>query len=243
MKLWFYIVCLVSFPLFSYNIGLCITATNKYITFVQPLIESCKKNFLTDHAVHYYIFSDIQGVSSEEVTYIYAPHTSWPSSTLNRFEYYLKNFHMLEHNDFLFAIDADMIIPGRVGTEILGDLTAVLHPGFYNKHHGDFPYETRRSSSAFIDRTEKNKYFAGGFYGGSKEGFYELLCLCVEMIKRDLAKNIIAVWHDESYLNKFFSIHTPSIILDPSYCYPESWHLPYEKKIIALDKNHKEIRK
>jgi len=31
--------------------------------------------------------------------------------------------------------------------------------------------------------------------------------------------------------------------LDPSYCYPESWNLPYEKKLLALDKNHQEIRR
>ena len=38
-------------------------------------------------------------------------------------------------------------------------------------------------------------------------------------------------------------------IRDRSYCYPENarfnpqgWHVPYEPKIVALDKNHKEVR-
>ena len=34
-----------------------------------------------------------------------------------------------------------------------------------------------------------------------------------------------------------------SRILSPSYCYPENWKLKYPKKLLALDKNHDEIRK
>ena len=58
----------------------------------------------------------------------------------------------------------------------------------------------------------------------------------------DLNNNIIAVWHDESHLNRYFIDNKPEIELSPSYCYPENWNLPFEKKLIALDKNHNEIR-
>ena len=33
-----------------------------------------------------------------------------------------------------------------------------------------------------------------------------------------------------------------TVILDPSYCYPESWDLPFPKRLLALDKHHEEIR-
>ncbi len=57
-------------------------------------------------------------------------------------------------------------------------------------------------------------------------------------INIDAEKDIIAVWHDESHLNKYFSDHTPTKILDCGYCAPESaWDIPFAKKILALDKS------
>ena len=66
-----------------------------------------------------------------------------------------------------------------------------------------------------------------------------------DRIDSDLKKNIIAVWHDETHWNKYLSETLPSKILTPSYCYPETGyeHLKMAKKIIALNKNHKEFRK
>lgn len=64
-----------------------------------------------------------------------------------------------------------------------------------------------------------------------------------ENIEIDLKEhNIIAQWHDESHMNRYFHQNTPTIELSPSYCYPESWSLPFNKKLLALDKNHSEIR-
>jgi hypothetical protein len=51
----------------------------------------------------------------------------------------------------------------------------------------------------------------------------------------DLNNNIIPIWHDESALNWFFKdnkIHS----LSPSYAYPESSIMPFQKKIVQLDK-------
>ena len=66
--------------------------------------------------------------------------------------------------------------------------------------------------------------------------------IITENIYQDLKNNIIAIWHDESHLNRFYIDNKPTLILSPSYCYPESWNLPYKKRLLALDKNHKEVR-
>ena len=60
-------------------------------------------------------------------------------------------------------------------------------------------------------------------------------------VNRDLHKNHIAVWHDESHLNRYFIDHPPKT-LSPSYSYPERLKLPFPKIILALDKNHGEMR-
>ena len=43
----------------------------------------------------------------------------------------------------------------------------------------------------------------------------------------------------------FYDVVSPAKKLDPSYCFPEAdWAkgLPFDKKIIALDKNHGDLR-
>ncbi len=58
----------------------------------------------------------------------------------------------------------------------------------------------------------------------------------------DYSRGIIAVWHDESHMNRYFIDNSPTVILSPSYCYPENVNLSYTKRLLALDKNHQEIR-
>jgi hypothetical protein len=46
---------------------------------------------------------------------------------------------------------------------------------------------------------------------------------------------------DESHWNAYIKKH-PAKLLSPSYCYPETWHIPFEKRILALKKNLREVR-
>jgi hypothetical protein len=60
-------------------------------------------------------------------------------------------------------------------------------------------------------------------------------------INIDLQNDIIAIWHDESHLNKFIVDHrTEAAILSPSMAYPEHWNLPVNKLMIHKDKNMEE---
>ena len=47
-------------------------------------------------------------------------------------------------------------------------------------------------------------------------------------IRRDLQHNVIALWHDESQINRYILFRHDFRVLDPSFCYPEGWdHLPF----------------
>lgn len=224
----------------SHNVGLLVVATGKYINFVKPLVESARKYFCPGHQITFFIFTD-QTYQTEADT-IVLPHKryGWPYDTLFRYIAYFDHKDTLKTMDYLFACDADMLFVNRVGDEILGELVATQHPGFIGKRG---TYETRELSQAYIAPHEGECYFAGGFYGGKTDEFFTMIQAVLSMAHTDLKNGIIATWHDESYNNRYFIDHKPTIILSPSYCYPESWSLPYTKRLLALDKNHSQIRK
>ena len=63
--------------------------------------------------------------------------------------------------------------------------------------------------------------------------------MIIELNKRideDYHKGIIAIWHDESHINKYIYEKGNYRLLSPAYCYPEGWELPFEKRILVLDK-------
>jgi hypothetical protein len=188
----------------------------------------------------FYVFTD----STVEGDYVRIPvvHEPWPFSTAKRSFYYLENFRFYEDCDYAFAVDADTLFAGKVGEEILGKTVATLHPGFYNKPNSKFTYERREISSAYVPAGQGSRYYCGFFYGGERVSFVETLKGLVALSKIDFQKGIIAVWHDESYLNKYLLLNPPEKVLSPSYCYPEEWSLPFEKKILALRKNHASMR-
>lgn len=222
------------------NIGLLVMATGKYIAFVPPLVDSAKKFFCQEHEVTFFVFTDQQAKPIDNVVYIYQSRLGWPYDTMMRFHTYFKHRDIYADMDYLFACDADMLFVGRVGSEILGDRVATQHPGFIGKRG---TYETNPTSLAYIAPHEGKYYFAGGFYGGSFDEVMKIAKTCADNIDKDLAKGFVAVWHDESHWNRYCIDNPPTIILNPSYCYPESWNLPYPKKLLALDKNHSEFRK
>ena len=158
---------------------------------------------------------------------------------------YLAHCDILLKQDYLFATDADMLFVDKIGDEILGERVATLHPGFapgskYPRSQG--AYETNPISKAYVQNGEGKPYFAGGFYGGTAEEMLRIAEINTVHIYQDLQKNVIAIWHDESHWNRYCIDNPPTIILSPSYCYPENWDMPYPKKLLALDKNHGEIR-
>lgn len=234
-----FILSSFSSMVFGANIGLLVMATGKYIQFVEPLIASAEKHFCQNHKITYFVFTDSKLPSTDRVVYIHQDRLGWPFDTMNRYHAYLASEDLLRTQDYLFACDADMLFVGEVGDEVLGKLVATEHPGFVGRRGS---YETNPSSKACVFDYEGRQYFAGGFYGGETEAILQLLQVNTSNIDDDLSRGIIAVWHDESHWNRYCIDHKPTVILNPSYCYPENWRLPYPKKLLALDKNHKEMR-
>ena len=235
-KLFFLILGLslthTSMPL---KIGFCMVATNKYICFTKPLIESCRKFFLPEHQKTFFVFSDTEEIVGSDlfadikksfgsdVIFSHQEHMPWPYPTLKRFEIYARHAKLFEDMDYIFAIDSDMRFVGVVENKVLSDLVGTRHPGFLTKKG---PREQNKLSTAYERKFKNHPYFCGGFYGGKKENFLNLCKQLANNVNQDLKNKIIAVWRDETHLNAYFSRNPPTRILTSSYCYPENQTYP-----------------
>jgi len=226
------------------KIGLLCIATGKYDVFIPPLYKSMKKYFMKNHEVTMFVFTDKEMPKKEDLISLEHNHESWPNPTLKRYHVFDKYKNVLSKMDYLYYCDADMLFVDFVGDEVLPDtetgLVGTEHPGFYGGRRGT--YETNKESTAFVPSNEGFMYFAGGFNGGTSSSFLKMSSVIKNNVDIDLKHNLIAVWHDESHINRYFIDNKPKV-LNPSYCYPESWSLPFKKILLALDKNHNEIRK
>jgi histo-blood group ABO system transferase len=222
------------------KIGILLIATNRYIEFINPLIESINKFFLTDYEKHFFLFTNKD--APDGVKKIHIDHKPWPNMTLYRYNIFAANESLFQDMDYLYYLDADMIVVDKVGNEILGETVGTSHPGFYNRERSCFTYETNSQSMACISANQGKTYYAGGFVGGSREGFMAMCRTIRKWVDKDASNGITAVWHDESHLNKYFMLHPPQVTLTPDYChhtYP-AWNLP--PKIVAIYKVHSEYR-
>jgi histo-blood group ABO system transferase len=223
------------------KIGLLIIATNKYTEFLQPLITSADQFFLKDKEVTYFIFTNqnIDISTNRNIIKIGVEHKNWPWMTLGRYKIFSDNSKVLSKMDYLYYCDVDMQFVGEVGGEIISDRVVTQHPGYYGERGTP---ETNPISLACVFQHEEMQYFAGGFNGGTSKEYLKMSKMISNNIDIDYSRDIIAVWHDESHMNRYFIDNTPTLILDPGYCYGETMNIPFEKKLIALNKNHTEIR-
>lgn len=223
------------------NVGLLIIATNKYISFLKNLLESADKFFLKNQNVTYFVFTDqdIKIDSTRNIVFVKTEHKQWPWMTLGRYKIFDTNKDTLSKMDYLYYCDSDMLFVDDVGDEILCERVATQHPCLYGTRGTP---ETNPNSLACVHPHENMQYFAGGFNGGSSYEYLKMANIISNNIDIDYNNGIIAVWHDESHMNRYFIDNPPTKILTPSYCYAEDIPAPYHPRLLALKKNHYEMR-
>jgi hypothetical protein len=217
-------------------------ATGNYKSFLDKFLQSFNVFFETRLDKEFHIFTD-EIPSSEEfynVNYHYIEHEKWPLITLNRYNYINSLKDQIKSDDLCIFADIDLEVVSWVNDFSVEKLFGVSHPGNYYIDNIE-SLETNIKSRACINKQDipKNyQYIQGCLWGGKGDYFLNLITELYSNTKIDYENNIVARWHDESHLNKYYINNFELFnILSSSYAYPENWTLPVEKLIIHKDKN------
>lgn len=231
------------------KVGILYICTGKYDIFWQDFYKSSEKYFLNDCEKHYYVFTDSKKIygtdKNKNIHVIYQESLPWPLATLLRFHIFNKNEKYFSNDDYLFFMNANLLFVDYITSdEFLPEDNSLLftqHPGMYGKNKRFFTYDRNKKSTAYIPRGKGKHYVAGGLNGGPTNLFLKMSKIIEDNINEDLKNNIIALWHDESQINKFVFNLDNYKLLSPAYLYPEGGYkslIGISPKIIIRDKNN-----
>jgi hypothetical protein len=222
------------------NIAILYICTGNYSIFFKDFYKSVETNFLPNYKKHYFVFTDKKFYfKKSNIEYIYQKKIGWPFDTLLRFHFFYKIIDKLQSFEYTFFFNANALCIKKISDIILpinNDFVVAIHPSFIDKSITELPYERNSVSTAFIDFHQGQHYFQACFFGGKSNKMKNLIIDVSSNIDIDLHNNYIAIWHDESHLNKYL-LDKNMNILDCSYIYPEHFEKPYQNKIIMRDKN------
>lgn len=230
------------------NIAFIFIGTNKYIDFFPQYCESVMEKFTPGIEKHIFAFTDDPAhtiFQQEGVTAFLIEHKGWPYITLKRFEFIMKAKDKLKEFSDIIFMDADMVVEATIPDEFLN-----AYEYYFGVHHpGQFMYgpvcefETNPKSKACVTKSiNDTQYRQGCFWGGKNPHVLEMIGQLEGNVNKDLENDIVAAWHDESHLNKFFTDNEDKVVtLKAGFAYPEMWKMPTEKYIIHKDKNMTEF--
>lgn len=193
----------------------------------------------------FFVFTDSEHIFADDeecVHLIRKEPLGFPGDTLYRFRTFLSIEAQLQKFDYTFFFNANCICKKRItAKEFLPTENALLvvrHPGTYNiNKNTELPYDRNPCSQAYIPYNEGRIYVAGGVNGGKTNEFLKMCKKLDKRIETDASNGVIALWHDESHLNRYIIDNPDYKLLSWSYCFPQGWMKPIcIHKILVLDK-------
>ncbi len=227
------------------SLAILYIGTGNYSVFWQDFKRSSDINFIPNVSKHYFVFTDDEAIMSDQnVTVVYKECEGFPLDSLMRFKMFLSIKEDLQSFNYTFFFNANMLFVDQITEDFLPKLNSlqhgllgVLHPGHFTKKPFWYPYERSKSSTAYIPYLSDRKYyyFMGGVNGGVTSQYLDLIEVCANNIQRDLRNNVVAIYHDESHLNRYFFDHSCKI-LSSEYGWPEGIESNISIKILIRDK-------
>ena len=233
------------------KVAITFIGTNKYLDFLPKYYENVEKYFLPNSEKTIFAFTDGELNDTPDNLKVYhQEHLEWPFITLKRFEIINKAREEIEKHDWLVFIDADAIPVVEITEEEFftnKPLFGVHHPCHFlgMEPHTQAPgaYDQNPNSEAYVDTSKglPEVYYQGCFWGGKVPNVCAMIDELEARVNRDLEKDVVALWHDESQINKYFlerldMVHT----YGPEYAFPEVFkdYCQFSPKIVHLAKDN-----
>uniref|UniRef100_A0A3B5MKS5 Uncharacterized protein n=1 Tax=Xiphophorus couchianus TaxID=32473 RepID=A0A3B5MKS5_9TELE len=237
------------------TVAATVFAVGKYIRFLKDFLETAEQHFFVGFRVKVYVFTDrpnevpkVKMAAGRELVVHSVPNSKrWQEISARRMEIIqtLIEETLNKDVDYIFCLDVDSKFHSRWGTESLGELVAVIHPGYYKDDRSKFPYERRPTSRAYVAPGEGDFYYCGGAFGGVLAEVHQLAQTCRKNFEDDAKEGIEAAWQEESHLNRYMWLNKPSKVLSPEYLWQDFKARNSEVLVIRFSgviKNYNEIR-
>ena len=227
------------------KVGILYVCIGRYSIFWEEFYQTSSHYLFPNSDKHYFVFTDddkLLKTTLPNVTFFHQEDLGWPGNVIYRYDFFYKHKESLNQMDYLYffngnytfvdTIYEEEIFPDSVRNEGLMCLS------WYKDVPSsceNFPYERNPESKAYIPVGEGKQYFQSGFFGGETKSVLQLVDTCKSWVDEDMAKGIIAIWHDESHINKYFIDRNPRIV-GREYGKPERWEKPKNAKAILREK-------
>ena len=237
------------------KVAISFLGTGKYLDFLPQYYQNIEEYFLPNTKKTILAFTDGElDEAPKNIKVFPQEHLDWPYITLKRFEIINKARKIIADHDWFIFIDGDALVVDRIEEEDFftdKPLFGVHHPCHYLKMppHNQYPgaYEITENCNAAIDleKYQPKVYYQGCFWGGRTPEVCAMIDELEYRVGDDLRRNIVALWHDESHLNKYF-IENPDLVhtYGPEYAFPEVFkdQCTFEPKIVHLAKDNSEYQ-
>ena len=244
------------------KVAISFIGTNRYLDYLPQYYQNIEKYFLPNSEKTILAFTDGELNDTPDNLKVYhQEHLPWPYITLKRFEIINKAREEIKKNDWFVFIDADALPVATITEEEFlyrccdsstdeVPFFGVHHPCHYLKMppHNKPPgaYEQNSKSEAYVSHEDvgllaPEPYIQGCFWGGKVPAVLSMIDELEARVNRDLENDIIAQWHDESHINRYFIDRLFDFhCFGPEYAYPEVFdeHCNFEPKIVHLAKDN-----
>lgn len=237
------------------KVAIIFIGTAKYLEFLPAFYDNSERYLFPNVEKQYYVFTDgdLKG-APDNVTPIYQENWGFPKINLMTYEIMENSWDKISECTHLLFLDADALPVTEISfDELFGSgkpLFCVHHPCHYLKMapNDKFPgsFDTNPESTACVKEGESfDIYWQSCVWGGTIDECEKLVTTLAENNRIDDKNGVMALWHDESQINRYFldnpeKIHT----LHPQYAYPELFKqmIDWEPKIVHLAKENSEYQ-
>ena len=237
------------------KVAISFLGTGKYLNFLPQYYQNIEEYFLPNTKKTILAFTDGElDETPKNIKVFPQEHLDWPYITLKRFEIINKAREIINDHDWFVFIDGDALVVDRIEEEEFftdKPLFGVHHPCHYLKMppHNQYPgaYEITENCNAAVDleKYQPKVYYQGCFWGGKVPEVCAMIDELEYRVGDDLHRNVVALWHDESHLNKYF-IENPDLVhtYGPEYAFPEVFkdQCTFKPKIVHLAKDNSEYQ-